>query len=103
MGAESLIPVEVAYALPNEQIIIAVQVSQGTTVLQAIEKSGILERYPEINLEQNKLGIFGKLTKADVVLKSRDRVEIYRPLLADPKEVRKRRAEQKKNEENGES
>lgn len=86
------IRVEVVYALPAKQEIIAIKVAPGTTVRQAIEASGILEKYPEIDIAKNKLGVFAKLTKPDVVLRDRDRVEIYRPLIADPKEVRKQRA-----------
>lgn len=87
------INIEVVYALPHEQPLLTLQVAQGTTVAGAIEQSGLLEKYPEIDLKQNKLGIFGKLTKADAVLREKDRVEIYRPLIADPKEIRRQRAE----------
>ena len=90
------IQVEVAYALPNQQIILPVKVSLGTTVEQAIKHSGILERFPEIQLTESKVGIFSKLTKMDSVLRDKDRVEIYRPLIADPKEVRRKRAEEGK-------
>jgi putative ubiquitin-RnfH superfamily antitoxin RatB of RatAB toxin-antitoxin module len=88
----ALLPVEVAYALPDEQVILEINVETGTTVRQAIELSGILDRYPQINLDQDKVGIFGKLTKLDTALRAKDRVEIYRPLIADPKEIRKQRA-----------
>ena len=90
--ADSLIPVEVAYAKPEEQVILRLDVPQGTTALQAIELSGITQRFPEIDMNNLKLGIFGKLKKPDQVLAAGDRVEIYRPLIADPKEVRKQRA-----------
>jgi hypothetical protein len=90
MSSEML--VEVAYALPQQQVIIPVKVSEGTTAEQAVQASGILKKFPEIDLAQNKLGIFGKLAKNDTVLRERDRVEIYRPLIADPKEVRRQRA-----------
>lgn len=90
------IRVEVAYALPLEQVILALFVKPGTTLQQAIEQSGLLNKYPDIDLAHNKLGIFGKLSKPDTVLRDRDRVEIYRPLIADPKEVRKQRAEEGK-------
>jgi putative ubiquitin-RnfH superfamily antitoxin RatB of RatAB toxin-antitoxin module len=90
------IEIELVYALPHEQTLLRHKVAAGTTVGQAIESSGLLEKYPEINLATNKLGIFGKLTKADVVLREKDRVEIYRPLIADPKEVRRKRAEEGK-------
>jgi len=86
------IKVEVVYALPAKQEILPVRLPAGATVREAIERSGILEKYPEIDLARNKLGVFAKLTKPDAVLRDRDRVEIYRPLIADPKEVRKQRA-----------
>jgi putative ubiquitin-RnfH superfamily antitoxin RatB of RatAB toxin-antitoxin module len=86
------IPVEIAYALPSQQIILKLHVEAGATAEQAIRVSGILEKFPEIDLEQNKIGIFGKLSKPDSVLREHDRVEIYRPLIADPKEVRRQRA-----------
>ncbi len=84
--------VEVAYALPDEQIILPLEVEEGTTIKQAIEQSGIMEKYPEINLGENKVGIFGHAQKLDKVLQSGDRVEIYRPITCDPKEVRRERA-----------
>jgi uncharacterized protein len=90
MSSEIL--VEVAYALPQQQHILPVKVAEGTTAEQAVLASGILKKFPEIDLAQNKLGIFGKLAKNDTVLRERDRVEIYRPLIADPKEVRRQRA-----------
>lgn len=90
------INIEVVYALPHEQTLLKLAVPQGSTVGQGLELSGILEKYPEIDLLKGKFGIFGKLSKLDVVLRDTDRIEIYRPLLADPKEVRKRRAEEGK-------
>lgn len=86
------IRVEVVYALPQKQEIFAVTLPVGATVLQAIEASGVLQKCPEIDLAKNKFGVFAKLVKADAALRDRDRVEIYRPLIADPKEVRKQRA-----------
>jgi uncharacterized protein len=83
--------VEVAYALPKEQLIIPIKVTEGITVEQAIKSSGIMAKYPEIDLAVNKVGVFGKLTKLDAPLRHLDRVEIYRSLIADPKEVRKQR------------
>ena len=91
-----MINIEVIYALPHEQALIRLQVPQGTTVAEAITESGLLEKYPDISLAKNKLGIFGKLTKQDVMLREKDRVEIYRPLIADPKEIRRQRAEEGK-------
>lgn len=86
------ISVEVVYALPSKQEIFSVKLPEGGTARQAIEASGVLQKYPEIDLAKNKLGVFAKLTKPDAALRHRDRVEIYRPLIADPKEVRKQRA-----------
>jgi putative ubiquitin-RnfH superfamily antitoxin RatB of RatAB toxin-antitoxin module len=93
---QGLLAVEVAYARPDEQLILGLDVEPGTRVEQAIRRSGILERFPEIDLERNKVGIFGKLTRLDAPLRDRDRVEIYRALIADPKEVRRQRAAQGK-------
>ncbi|MDX1811747.1 MAG: RnfH family protein [Gammaproteobacteria bacterium] len=90
---ENKINVEIVYALPEEQVIHALEVEEGTTVKELIELSGLLEKYPDIELNKtNKIGIFGKLTKPDTVLREKDRVEIYRPLIADPKEIRRKRA-----------
>ena len=90
------ISIEVVYALPDEQTLFKQSVPEGATVAEAIKLCGILGRYPEIDPAVNKLGIFGKLAKPDTVLRDKDRIEIYRPLLADPKEVRRKRAEEGK-------
>ncbi|OGT04129.1 MAG: RnfH family protein [Gallionellales bacterium RIFCSPLOWO2_02_60_31] len=90
------INIEAVYALPDEQTLFRQSVPEGATVAEAIRLCGILEKYPEIDLAANKLGIFGKLAKADTVLRDKDRIEIYRSLIADPKEVRRRRAEEGK-------
>jgi hypothetical protein len=92
MASAELISIEVAYARPEEQVILKLDVAPDTTIEQAIEQSGILERYPEIDLGKLKAGIFGKLKKLTQTLQKGDRVEIYRPLIADPKQVRKERA-----------
>ncbi len=92
MSKAEMIHVEVAYARADEQLILALDVEPGTTLRQAVERSGMLERFPEIDLDKGKLGVFGKLSKADAEIKAGERVEIYRPLIADPKEVRKQRA-----------
>lgn len=84
--------VQVCYALPERQELLNVDLPLAATVRQAVEASGLLLKYPEIDLEKGKFGIFGKLAKTDALLRDRDRVEIYRPLIADPKEVRKQRA-----------
>ena len=86
------INIEVVYALSNQQTLLRQSVAAGTTVGQAIEQCGVLGKHPEISLAKNKLGIFGKLTKADAVLRDKDRIEIYRALIADPKEVRRQHA-----------
>jgi len=86
------IEIEVAYALPQRQDVVSVRLPGSATVGQAIEASGLLQRHAEIDLTKNKVGVFGKLVKLDAPLHDRDRVEIYRPLIADPKEVRKQRA-----------
>ncbi len=95
------IQVEVAYALRDEQLILPVVVDSGSTLQDAIQRSGILDRFPEIDLKVSKVGVFGKLAKLDTVLRQDDRVEIYRPLLADPKEVRKQRAAEGKKLKKG--
>jgi len=92
MANVDVISVEVAYARPEEQVILALELPAGSTLRQAVEQSGILDRFPEIDPGSMKAGIFGKLKKADQVLQAGDRVEIYRPLIADPKDVRKQRA-----------
>ncbi len=87
-----MIQVEVTYARPERQDVIPVNLPVGATLLQAVEKSGLPAKYPEIDPAKSKFGIYSKLAKPDTVLRDRDRVEIYRPLIADPKEVRKQRA-----------
>ncbi len=85
--------IEVVYPLRDEQHVVHLEMPEGATVKEAVERSGLLARHPEIDLGgANKTGIWNKLAKLDAVLRDRDRVEIYRPLLADPKEVRRQRA-----------
>ena len=88
--------VEVAYALAEKQSLISLEVEEGTTLKDAIEASGILEKYNEIDLSKQQVGIFSKFATLDTVLREKDRVEIYRSLIADPKEVRIERAAQVK-------
>ncbi|MBI4755234.1 MAG: RnfH family protein [Betaproteobacteria bacterium] len=88
--------IEVVYALPQRQELVRLSVAKGSTVRQAVESSGLLEKFPGIDLARDKVGIFGKLAKLDTVVREDDRVEIYRPLVADPKEVRRKRAEEGK-------
>ena len=92
MASDSEMKVEVVYALPQKQTLLALEVAVGTTVIEAVRASGILDLYPEIDIASSKLGIFGRMAKADEVLQPGERVEIYRPLKADPKEVRRRMA-----------
>ncbi len=84
--------IEVAYALADRQTLLHLEVDEGTTLKQAIDLSGILDNYPQIDLTKDKTGIFGRIAKLDTVLREKDRVEIYRPLIADAKKVRKQRA-----------
>lgn len=90
------IDVEVVYALPQRQWVLKLRVAEGATVAQAIDQSGIAWRVPQVQLEGASFGVFGELRAADAVLRDGDRVEIYRPLLADPKDVRRERAAAKK-------
>jgi len=86
------IEVEVAYATPEKQVILTVDAEPGVTIEEAIVASGILAQFPEIDLAKNKVGIFGKAGKLDQKMAAGDRVEIYRPLIADPKAARKKKA-----------
>lgn len=86
------IAVEIVYALPDMQIMKRLDVAEGTTADNAIAQSGILEMFPEIDLTKNRYGIFGKLIKCGTILHHRDRVEIYRPLVIDPKDARRKRS-----------
>ncbi|MBA3582411.1 MAG: RnfH family protein [Gammaproteobacteria bacterium] len=98
MQNKSTIKIEVAYAKPSEQVIVPLDVPIGTTVMQAIVLSGLTQRFPEIDLEQSSVGIFAKVIKGDHLLAAGDRVEIYRPLIADPKSARKQRAARRAKE-----
>ncbi|RFU45479.1 RnfH family protein [Paraburkholderia sp. DHOC27] len=90
----ALLSIEVCYALPGgDQALLALTLPEGATVQQAVDASGILQRYPQINLAEQKVGVFGKLKTLDAVLADHDRVEIYRPLIIDPKAARQRRVE----------
>ncbi len=90
--ASNQITVEVVYALPEKQSLLSIEVDDGCQAIDAVRRSGVLEIYPEINLDTIQLGIFSKSCPSEQPLKAGDRVEIYRPLVADPKEIRKRRA-----------
>jgi putative ubiquitin-RnfH superfamily antitoxin RatB of RatAB toxin-antitoxin module len=88
--------IEVCYALPQKQEIVAVELGEHATLSDAVMASGLMTKYPDITLEQSKFGVFGKICRVDSPLSEGDRVEIYRPLIADPKEVRRKRAEEGK-------
>ncbi len=85
--------VDVVYALPKQQKMISVTIASGTTAIDALKQSNMLKFFPEIDLEKVKLGVFNNLIKHDTELHAGDRLEVYRPLIADPKDVRRRRAE----------
>lgn len=86
------IAVEVVYALPERQTLLTLQVPAGATVRETIEQSGVLQLHPEIDLSQTTVGIHGRRSPLDAHVREHDRVEIYRPLTADPKDARRRRA-----------
>lgn len=88
--------VSVAYALPNEQVVLELDLEAGATIKDAVLKSGILDRFPNIDLTQNKVGIYGHVEPLSKKLVAKDRVEIYRAITCDPKEVRRQRAKQAK-------
>ena len=97
------IPVEVAYATPQKQSIIALEVARGTTAYEAVVSSGIGSEYPEIDVENDAMGIFSLLMDGkrlplpkEYILEAKDRIEIYRPLIIDPKKARLERAEKRK-------
>lgn len=89
---EELITIEVAHARPEKQVLKSLQVVAGTTVQQAIELSGIREDFPDLEVDPQRLGVFSNRASPDQPLRQGDRVEIYRPLIADPKEARRKRA-----------
>lgn len=92
MAADALLEVEVVYALPGEQVVVRLALPPGASAADAVERSGLPARFPEIAADA-KLGIYGRIVPADTPLGAGDRVEIYRPLIADPKQARRRRAE----------
>lgn len=96
--SEQQISIEVVYGIPDKQKICTVKVDPSTSVEQAILSSGIIEHFPEIDLTVNKVGIWNRSCKLSDSLREADRIEVYRPLIADPKEVRRRRAEKAKEE-----
>ena len=95
---QPLIHVEVVFALPNVQRVLKLAVVAETSIQAIIEQSGILTMYPEIDLNINKIGINSRNVKLDATARDGDRIEIYRPLVADPREIRRKRAEQAKKD-----
>ena len=93
MLKKKLITVEVAFALSDKQLIIKIIIPEGANIKAAIDASNILLRFPEIDLNINKVGVFDKISDLNTLLRHQDRVEIYRPLMIDPKEARVKRAQ----------
>ena len=94
----AMIQIEVVYGLAHKQKLLSLPVAEGTSIEQAIIESGIMNLFPEIDLKVNKVGVWNKAVKLSETVQDLDRIEVYRPLIADPKEVRKRRAEKAKEE-----
>ena len=90
--AADSIDVEVVYALSERQDLVSIRLPAGATLQSAVEASGLLLKYPEIDMSSGRCGIYSRISKPDSVLRDHDRVEIYRPLIVDPKEARRRRA-----------
>ena len=86
-----IITVKIVYPNLEKQDIFSLELPIGSTIAEAIQQSGILNKCPEIDLTKNKIGIFSKLSKLDTLLRNNDRIEIYRPLIADPKAIRQQR------------
>ncbi len=90
MASADLLHIEVVYAAADDQLLLPIEIAPGSTVEHAIRYSGMLDRFPEIDLTRNKVGVFGKVCRLDRVLEESDRIEIYRGLVADPKSAKKR-------------
>lgn len=95
--------VGIAYALAKRQVWLTVEIAEGATIRDAIERSGILAQFPDIDLDQQKVGIFGKVSSLETKLEDGDRVEIYRALIADPKTVKQRAKTESKATESANS
>ncbi len=94
----NIINIEIAYATPEKQVLLELGLAEGNSVQQAIDESNITQHFPDIDLATAKVGIWNRVCKLTDIPKDGDRIEIYRPLIADPKEVRRRRAEKAKEE-----
>lgn len=92
MATDKKFFVEVAYATPAAQKIISLEIEPGLTIETVIDRSGIVEFFPEIDLMKQKVGVFGEIKKLTDIVQAKDRIEIYRPLVIDPKEARRKRA-----------
>jgi putative ubiquitin-RnfH superfamily antitoxin RatB of RatAB toxin-antitoxin module len=92
---DEMLQVYVCYATARDEFLHPMKVAPGTTIGQAIEMSGVLEAYPDINLTTQPVGVYARKKTLDTILRERDRIEIYRPLVADPKDSRRRRAAKK--------
>ncbi|NOU49671.1 RnfH family protein [Pseudoalteromonas sp. JBTF-M23] len=93
-----MIKVEVVYALPHKATCLELDVAEGTSAEQVVMQSGILDKCPDIDATKLTLGIWNRTVKNNQVVKEGDRIEIYRPLIADPKDARRKRAEKAKEE-----
>ncbi len=100
MVNQNMLDIEVVYANPQRQELVSLQVAAGTTALEAIKQSGILTRFLEIDLDRYKIGIFSKVIPVETILREGERIEIYHPLLVDPKVARKQRAKQQAKNKN---
>ena len=96
--SSELITVEVAYALPTKQSLVSIAIDKNATVEEAIQASNLLHEYPDIDLSKTKVGVWSRVVRLKDTLIDGDRIEIYRGLIADPKEIRKRRAQKAKEE-----
>lgn len=92
---ERMLRVEVVYALRDRQVLLTLEVEPGTTARVAVERSGILQRHPEVDLARTRLGVFGRVVSSGTPLRDGDRVEIYRPLIANPRQARRERAQRR--------
>ncbi len=94
----SSMPIEISYFEPGKPVLLSLKVAPGTTAQQALLQSDLSKYFPHLDVATHKIGIFGKVVPPDYVLKPKDRIEVYRPLLADPKASRRKRAEQQEKE-----
>ncbi len=94
-GDQAVVAIQVCYAKPDRQILLEIRVPVGITIHQAILQSGILQEAPEIDLSCCHVGVYNKVKVLDALVREHDRIEIYRPLIADPKDSRRKRAEKK--------